>query len=349
MIFAVIFLVIGLYFGYSKENVDELVIEKESEPKVDESLERPSNGVPNEGIKQPEKGLGSLIGKDIESLKAIMGEPSRVDLSGFHFHWWVFNDNLDQYVQAGVLGGKVVTAYGVGENLNTEPFKIGQPIEEIFSLNVIEPDITFEYKGSSYKFELSEEDMNTRPLIRMGNYFAQLYIDRYTGALSSIRFLDKETLIKQRPYEMVYRGKLVEPPELTEQEWSRIEEGTEKQILDITNIFRMRHGLGMLQWDEQTAEAAFAHSKDMAEEKYFSHESETNGSLSDRLKAADVGYELAGENIAANYTDAPAVAEGWLNSESHRETMLNDKFTHIGVGVYQKHYTQNFLKKWETK
>lgn len=317
---------------------------------MDESLDSPSkNVVLNEGISQPEKGIASFIGKDIESMKAIMGEPSRIDLSGYDFHWWIFNKDLNQYVQAGVLGGKVITVYGVGEDLNTEPFRIGQPIEEIFSLNVIEPDITFKYEGSSYKFELSEQDMNTRPLIKMGEYFAQLYIDRYTGTLSSIRFLDKQTLVKQRPYEMVYRGDLVEPKEPIENEWQRIEEGNEKQILDITNVLRMRHGLEVLQWDEQTAEVAYSHSKDMAEKQFFSHESETNGDLSDRLQAAEVMYELAGENIAANYTDAPAVVEGWLNSESHREAMLNAEFTHIGIGVYQKHYTQNFLKKWKNE
>lgn len=314
---------------------------------MDESLEDTSSQSRlNEGISQPDNGVGSLLGKDIKTLKAIMGEPSRVDLSAYTFHWWIFNNDLDQYVQAGVLNGKVVTAFGIGASLNVEPFKIGQPIEEIFSLNVIEPDLTFDFNGSSYKFELSEQDMNTRPLIKMGDYFVQLYIDRYTASVSSVRYMDKETLVKQRPYEMVYRGDLIEPPVPAEGEWARIEDGTEKQILDITNVLRIRHELEELQWDEKTAEVAYAHSKDMAEEDYFAHESEKFGDLSDRLKAADVLYQLAGENIAANYTDAPAVVEGWLNSESHREALLNEEFSHLGVGVYQKHYTQNFVKRW---
>ncbi|MCM3665765.1 CAP domain-containing protein [Mesobacillus subterraneus] len=325
-----------------------MVIEQEATPKVDESLEKNINEQNiSEGISQPNKGVGSLLGKDIEALKAVLGDPSRVDLSAYGFHWWIFNKADDQYIQAGVLNGKVVTALGTGQSVNVEPFKIGQPIEEIFSLNVIEPDVTFEYNGSSYKFELSEQDMNNRPIIKMGEYFIQLYIDKYTGSVSSIRYLDKETLIKQRPYEMVYRGTLVEPPELSEGDWVRIEAGTEKQILDITNVIRVRHELKQLEWDEKTAEVAYAHSKDMAVEDYFSHESEKYGDLSERLKAADVLYEVAGENIAANYTDAPAVVEGWLNSESHREALLNEEFTHLGVGVYRKHYTQNFLKSWE--
>ncbi|MGA9226967.1 MAG: CAP domain-containing protein [Mesobacillus sp.] len=342
------FLLIGLYLGFTKDDGDDLVLEQETKPKVDESLDKKiSEQSLHEGIHQPEKGVGSLMGKDIDALKSVLGKPSRVDLSAYGFHWWVFNNDLDQYIQAGVLNGRVVTAYAIGPALNVEPFRIGQPVDEIFALNVIEPEVTFELNGSTYKFELSEQDMNTRPIVKMGEYFVQLYIDKFTGSVSSIRYMDKDTLIKERPYEMVYRGDLIEPPEPSEEDWLRIETGTEKQILDITNVMRARHALENLQWDDQTAEVAYAHSKDMAEEDYFSHESEKFGNLSDRLKAADVLYELAGENIAANYTDAPAVVEGWLNSESHREALLNNEFTHLGVGVYRKHYTQNFVKRWE--
>ncbi|WP_432442790.1 CAP domain-containing protein [Mesobacillus selenatarsenatis] len=348
LIFAAIFLLIGLYMGYNKEDNDELVIEQKSTPKVDESLKKDiSEQSISEGIEQPSQGVGSLLGKDIDSLKETLGDPSRVDLSAYGFHWWIFNNDPDEYIQAGVLDGKVVTAYGIGPSVNVQPFKIGQRIEEIFSMNVIEPDVTFEYNGSSYKFELSEQDMNTRPIIKMGEYFVQLYIDKFTSSVSSIRYMDKETIVKQRPYEMVYRGSLIEPPVLSEGDWIRIEAGLEKQILDISNAIRIRHGLPMLEWDEKTAEVAYAHSKDMAIEDYFSHESDKYGDLSERLKAAEILYQLAGENIAANYTDGPAVVEGWLNSESHREALLNEEFTHLGVGVYQRHYTQNFLKMWE--
>lgn len=333
--------------GYNNDENDDLVIEQKSTPKVDESLKKDiTEQNISEGIEQPQQGVASLLGKDIDGLKKILGNPSRVDLSAYGFHWWIFNNAPDQYIQAGVLNDKVVTAFGIGPKVDVLPFKIGQPIEEIFSMNVIEPEVTFEYNGSSYKFELSEQDMNTRPVIKMGDYFVQLYIDKFTSSVSSIRYMDKETIIKQRPYEMVYRGTLIEPPVLSDGDWVRIEAGLEKQILDITNAIRSRHELQLLEWDEKTAEVAYAHSKDMAIEDYFSHESEKYGDLSERLKAAEILYEVAGENIAANYTDAPAVVEGWLNSESHREALLNEDFSHLGVGVYQKHYTQNFLKMW---
>jgi uncharacterized protein YkwD len=189
--------------------------------------------------------------------------------------------------------------------------------------------------------------LNMRPLGQFGDVYAQLYIDKFTGNLSSVRFLNAETIIKQRPYEMIYRGKLIDGEQEDELLWKSVEDGTEKEIFDITNVLRLRHHLKPLKWDEKTAQVAYEHSKDMAENNDFSHTSKKFGSLSDRLKTAKVVYQAAGENIAANYTDAPAVVEGWLNSKGHRDALLNKDFSHIGVGVYKKYYTQNFIQKWE--
>ncbi|WP_373370355.1 CAP domain-containing protein [Alkalicoccobacillus plakortidis] len=50
-----------------------------------------------------------------------------------------------------------------------------------------------------------------------------------------------------------------------------------------------------------------------------------------------------GENIALNYVDGAAAVEGWLNSEGHRVNLLHEGFTELGVGVYEKSFTQNFL------
>ena len=83
----------------------------------------------------------------------------------------------------------------------------------------------------------------------------------------------------------------------------------------------------------------------MAEGNYFSHTSPTKGDLSQRLEDEDIHYSAAGENIAANYVDSIAAVEGWLNSKNHREEMLKEEYTKLGVGVYHKFYTQNFISE----
>jgi uncharacterized protein YkwD len=168
-----------------------------------------------------------------------------------------------------------------------------------------------------------------------------------TVILSSVRYLDAQTLIKQRPYELIYRGELLSARELTDEEWKLVEMGSSQQILDITNMIRKRHELTIVNWHEEIAQVAFLHSKDMKENEYFAHDSPTKGGLADRLKVGEIKYHLAGENIAAKYVDGIAAVEGWLNSKGHRETLLNNEFTHLGVGVYEKYYTQNFISTWD--
>ncbi|SEN30527.1 Uncharacterized conserved protein YkwD, contains CAP (CSP/antigen 5/PR1) domain [Mesobacillus persicus] len=292
----------------------------------------------------PAESLGTLVGEDVQSLIQKLGAPARKDSSAYGYTWFIYNFDLNHYVQAGVLNNKVVTLYAIGNAVNTAPFKIGLSIDQYHKINSIQAQVPINIKDNSYQFELTEEDILYRPLINVGDIHAQLYIDRFTGNLSSVRFIDGETLVKHQPYEMIYRGEIIKPQEIQDSEWRKIEVGAELQILDITNVIRTRHKRVRLHWDESTAEVAYAHSKEMKEANYFAHISEKYGSLSDRLDAGNVFYQLAGENIAAHYTDAPAVVEGWLNSKGHRESLLNVEFTHLGVGVYNKYYTQNFIK-----
>ncbi len=295
----------------------------------------------------PNEGLVSLMGKSSSNLISELGKPARIDPSLYGFDWWIYSINYDKYIQAGIKDDVIVTIFATGTDIQIPPFKIGQSVAELYTSTVFDTNINLEYKNSSYKFELSEDDLNTRPLIMIGNVYAQLYLDKFSSTLSSIRLIDTETLIKQHPYEMVYRGELPEGFQESNINEEAVERGKERQIFDITNVFRVRNELEPLEWDEETAKVALAHSKDMYESQQFSHISDEFGDLTDRLEAGNVFYQIAGENIAANYLDGPAAVEGWLNSKGHRESLLNAQFTHLGVGVYKKHYTQNFIEKWQ--
>ncbi|WP_111643889.1 CAP domain-containing protein [Paranoxybacillus vitaminiphilus] len=290
------------------------------------------------------QGIMSLIGKSAEEVKKQFGEPVRIDYSAYDYKWWIYNHQPQTYVQIGILKNRVVTVYVCGEKVNVKPFQINQPIKDIFNKIPIDSSIPVSLENGTYRFELSEEDLTFQPLVKLGDVYAQIYVDRFTGRVSSVRFMDAETLIKMRPYELVYRGKLLAPKLLSVKEQKKVELANAKQILDITNVVRQRHGVEMVRWDEKTSKAAYEHSKDMKENQFFSHESPLHGDLKDRLVSSGVNFQIAGENIAAQYVDGAAAVEGWLNSESHRETLLNEQFTHLGVGVFDKYYTQNFIK-----
>jgi uncharacterized protein YkwD len=290
------------------------------------------------------EGVVSLIGKSAEEVKKQFGNPMRIDYSAYDYKWWIYNHQPQTYFQIGILKNRVVTAYVCGEKVNIRPLQINQPVKEVFKKLSIDSSISVSHESGIYHFELSEEDLTFQPLVKLGDVYAQIYIDRFTGKVSSVRFMDAETLIKMRPYELVYRGELLTPKPLSAEEQKKVEQANAKQILDITNVVRQRHHVRMVRWDEKTANVAYKHSKDMRENQFFSHDSPLHGDLKNRLETSEVKFQIAGENIAAQYVDGIAAVAGWLNSQSHRETLLNEQFTHLGVGVSDKYYTQNFIK-----
>lgn len=293
-----------------------------------------------------EKKLYELIGKDSKDVIELLGQPARIDVSEYDYDWWIYNEPLSGYCQIGIEGDKVVTAFVMGDNHNISPFKIGQPKSSLEDIVDISEKVEFQVDDNLYQFELTAEEQEMVPLIHYKNIWAQVYIDKFSERVSSIRFLDAETLVKIRPYELVYRGELISAKEIDPKMWDKIENGKAHQILDMTNVLRVRNGLSRVDWDQPTAVVAYSHSREMFEEEYFSHSSPTNGDLSARLLSGGVLFKSAGENIAARYVDAISAVEGWLNSEGHRTTLLNKDFTHLGVGVYDKYYTQNFISAW---
>ncbi|MFD1038755.1 CAP domain-containing protein [Virgibacillus byunsanensis] len=286
------------------------------------------------------------IGKDSNELTKELGEPFRNDLSAYGYTWWVYTDQKEQYVQFGVEENEVKSVYATGNNLSTEPVQIGQTYESMNNEFSFSEEVTYSKGISSYTFRLNEEDRLTRPLVKITNdVFVQYYFDTFTSKLSSIRLVTGDILLRHRPYEVEYRGSLPEKLDVSEEEWAEIESGMEQQIFDITNVMRKQYQKSGLQWEENVSEVAFLHSKDMEENQYFSHYGLNGDGLKERLGAKEIYYLGAGENIAAQYPDAPAAMEGWLNSKGHREALLKDDYTHLGVGVYRFYYTQNFLEK----
>lgn len=118
----------------------------------------------------------------------------------------------------------------------------------------------------------------------------------------------------------------------------------------IVNASRIEYGLEPLEYDEKTAETARGHSRDMAENDYFAHDSPDGGTLKDRIESNDVEYRMAGENIATGHTSALFAHHSLLNSPDHRVNVLNPEFTHLGTGTaYGKkevpYYTENYIKR----
>jgi uncharacterized protein YkwD len=86
------------------------------------------------------------------------------------------------------------------------------------------------------------------------------------------------------------------------------------------------------------AEAALAHSRDMAQHGEFDHRGHDGSTPAKRVELAGYGrYRIIGENIAAGATSATEVTQGWLASAPHCENIMDGRFTQIGIA-----YAVNF-------
>ncbi|MBM7570027.1 CAP domain-containing protein [Aquibacillus albus] len=121
----------------------------------------------------------------------------------------------------------------------------------------------------------------------------------------------------------------------------------EQQVVDLTNEERAEQGLPTLKVDTELSKVAREKSKDMAVNRYFSHNSPTYGSPFDMLSQFGVDYRTAGENIARGQRTPEEVVNAWMNSPGHRANILNANFTHIGVGYVEdgNYWTQMFIGK----
>jgi len=106
----------------------------------------------------------------------------------------------------------------------------------------------------------------------------------------------------------------------------------EKRMLDLVNQERQAAGLSPLQADPELTEVARKHSADMFARGYFAHDTPEGLSPFDRMKAANVRFTTAGENLALAPT-LQIAHTGLMNSPGHRANILRREFGRVGIGV----------------
>jgi uncharacterized protein YkwD len=111
----------------------------------------------------------------------------------------------------------------------------------------------------------------------------------------------------------------------------------EQEMTEVINAERRAQGLPPLSVDEPLTAVARAHAQDMVVRGYFAHVTPEGITLPDRLKDQGLGFNWVGENIQRNTQPIDKTvqyaADWFMNSEPHRNNILNDRFKRIGVGV----------------
>ncbi|MGO1502926.1 MAG: CAP domain-containing protein [Marinobacter sp.] len=86
-----------------------------------------------------------------------------------------------------------------------------------------------------------------------------------------------------------------------------------------------------LSWDCKLTDAARAHSTDMVELEFFSHNGPEGREVSDRVGERNYSWSAVGENIAAGQNSVDQVVDGWLSSPGHCANIMRAEFTEMGA------------------
>lgn len=321
--------------------------------KKDETLKGPTKTVPNTEIpelsgainERPIEGWSTYVGKKVTILEKKVGKPQRKGPSAYGFTWWVYN-STDEYLLVGVEDGKINQLFITGENIDLAPFKLGQKIDELYRNTITDTEINVTVDDNIYTMILSEGDLQSRLLVMYKDVLAQLYFDAQTKTLTAIRFIDGETLVKQKPYDMTYVGEVLEMKKPSSFDLEKINKENAKQLFELSNIYRQLNDLAIFEEDLQLNDLTQQQVQGIVMES-LSKSDAPEIELESLLKTNDIEFENASENLAEDYSDAAEAVSGFLNSEKHRKDFLNPSFTKLGTGAFETNFAQVFVEQEE--
>ncbi|KOP82765.1 CAP domain-containing protein [Cytobacillus solani] len=275
-----------------------------------------------------------ILGEQLSEVEEEIGTAKRTSWNEYGTEWHTYHDDYQNFLMIAydenntVVGlytnqDLITSSVGIeqGSTKNDVHEKLGDPLDKI-------------RKGMTY-FQL-ENDRDYDVYV-LDESFVTIFYDKHKGnTVTSLQIITQE--LESNKKNFYSNGS------------QQLKEGFEYQLFDLTNAARVNHQLNVLGWDEHVKETARKHSKDMAENNYFSHTNLDGLSPFDRMSEDDIFYTFAGENLATGQFSSIFAHEGLMNSLGHRENILRPEYQYLGVGVAfnedsHPYYTENFFRR----
>ena len=113
-------------------------------------------------------------------------------------------------------------------------------------------------------------------------------------------------------------------------------------VVTLVNQERGKAGCDPVTVNSRLTSAAQDHSQDQADIGEMTHSGSDGSTVGQRITRAGYKWSKVGENVASGTTSADRAMELWMNSEAHRDNILNCAFKNIGVGYVDGYWTQDF-------
>ncbi|RCW63731.1 CAP-associated domain-containing protein [Saliterribacillus persicus] len=297
-----------------------------------------SSSIDKVQLENPEQQTIAIHNIEIGDLRSDVepevGKPQRSSTNDYGVNWVAYHQDYGNFFMAAYNDENQVIAMYTNQDLitTTNGLSYGSSKEEV--LQTLEDPIDSIRKGFVQYQVKNDGEYHT--FLLEGNYVTFFYDKHENNKVTAIQIIAEDLEENKDGY--------------FAEESEKLREGFEYQLFDLTNAARVQRGLHALTWDESVKETARNHSKDMANNNYFSHTNLEGQSPFDRMEENNISFLTAGENLAAGQPSSIYAHEGLMNSIGHRENILKKDFEILAVGVAfneesQPYYTENFLTR----
>lgn len=105
------------------------------------------------------------------------------------------------------------------------------------------------------------------------------------------------------------------------------------EIVEWANHERTDRDIPPLKYNKKLERAAEEKAQDMFKKQYWAHYGPSNETPWQFISETGYQYTFAGENLARGFTDSTLIHEAWMNSQSHRDNILDAAYDEVGVAI----------------
>ncbi|MEA4815756.1 MAG: S-layer homology domain-containing protein [Lachnospiraceae bacterium] len=236
------------------------------------------------------------IGDEVESVIEKFGEPDRIDKSIYNTDRYIYNSDYEKFLMVSFENGKVSDIFSNAPSLSYKGVDANTSIND-FSMFI--PTTLSNYN----EMKIYNYNMETK-----------LYFDYENGYKLDAVYIRDTRFSASGSYNVM------------------IASYTEKELLDIINVFRYKNGLSSLSYDASAYQSAKNYSAYMRENESFSYVDLENRSPFDRMKISGIDYSIAAENITYITGDSISIYHDFIKSTATKSNILIPDLTYAGIG-----------------
>ena len=270
---------------------------KTEEPKQEEV--KVTNAAETETVTVGEKKVS--LGWMAAELKAVWGEPDRIDSSVYGLERYVYLNEYQNYFFATMQDGKIVEIFvpGTGFTYNGTSGKgIAANIKNLSHVS------SLEHSGIVY---------NT-------NSEVHIPLD-YEGKICGV-LLQEKNFVQTKDYQSTLQY--------------TTKDAMEAELLDLIQVRRVEKGLSLLTADKKLGSVARAHSEDMTAKGYFDYTGSDGSTPFSRILAKGKAFRTASETIAKQRGDVVHIYQEWVRTAAKENSLTDSTMQEAGIGISAK-------------